>query len=210
MKGILKQASKGWFVWYESIRADLIANGYDSLPVLQLEFSVSEKQPIIPLENDKEVEFEIVRYCPYHKCSPSEPKGCTVDCAYTEVKYAKLVEKDNTSDQTVLMKDKNGIFYEMSTREKMVSTMKAKTNGERFDEFMDLVNQPPYPELEGTLEVCKDIINFRSSEISDEEIEEAADEFSNNYSIYDSAQDDVQFGFREGATWYREQLNLRK
>jgi hypothetical protein len=179
MKGILKKAAKGWFVWYDVLKDEVIT-GYDSLPLLQLEFSVSEKQSIIPLENDKQVEFDIVRYCPYHKCSPTEPKGCTIDCAYTEVKYAKLVEK------------------------------KVQTNVEKFDEFMDSVNQPPYPELEGTLEVCKDIINFRSSEISDEEIEEAADEFSNNYSIYDSAQDDVQFGFREGATWYREQLNLRK
>lgn len=102
MKGILKKAAKGWFVWYDVLK-DEVTTGYDSLPVLQLEFSVSEKQPIIPLTNDKQVEFEIVRYCPYHKCSPSEPKGCTIDCAYTEVKYAKLIEKDTTPDQTFIM-----------------------------------------------------------------------------------------------------------
>ena len=185
MKGILKKAAKGWFVWYDVLK-DEVTTGYDSLPVLQLEFSVSEKQPIIPLENDKQVEFEIVRYCPYHKCSPSEPKGCTIDCAYTEVTYAKLTEK------------------------------KVQTNGERFDEFMDSINQPPYPELEGTLEVCKDIINFRSSEISDEEIGEGAmqwclgvgeDGFKNtgdDYDIYELP------AFTAGARWYREQLNLRK
>ncbi len=170
MKGILKKAAKGWFVWYNVLR-DEVTTGYDSLPVLQLEFSVSEKQPIIPLENDKEVEFEIVRYCPYHKCSPTKPKGCTIDCAYTEVKYAKLTEK------------------------------KIQTNAEKFDEFMDSVNQPPYPELEGTLEVCKDIINFRSSEISDEEIYQAS---FNKESVH------WHDGFIEGAKWYREQLNLRK
>jgi len=170
MKGILKKAAKGWFVWYNVLR-DEVTTGYDSLPVLQLEFSVSEKQPIIPLENDKEVEFEIVRYCPYHKCSPTEPKGCTIDCAYTEVKYAKLTEK------------------------------KVQTNAERFDEFMDTVNQPPYPELEGTLEVCKDIINFRTSEISDEEIYKES--FKKESPIWHE-------GFIAGAKWYREQLKLRK
>jgi hypothetical protein len=198
------------------MREDGVTSGYDSLPVYQSEFSVSEKQPIIPLENDKQVEFDILRYCPYHKCSPFEPKGCTLDCAYTEVKYAKLIEKDTIPDQTFIMKDKNGIFYEMSAREKMVSTMKAKTNGERFDEFMEGLNQPPYPELEGTLEVCKDIINFRTSEISDEEIGEGAmqwclgvgeDGFKNtgdDYDIYELP------AFTAGARWYREQLNLKK
>jgi hypothetical protein len=176
MKGILKQASKGWFVWYESVRADLIANGYDSLPVLQLEFSVSEKQPIIPLENNKQVEFEIVRYCPYHKCSPTEPKGCTIDCAYTEVKYAKLIEK------------------------------KVQTNGERFDEFMEGLNQPPYPELEGTLEVCKDIINFRTSEISDEEIEQACwEHFTDEYADMWSE----RLAFKLACKWYREQFKKK-
>ena len=192
MKGILKKAAKGWFVWFDTMREDGVISGYDSLPVYQSEFSVSEKQPIIPLENDKQVEFDILRYCPYHKCSPFEPKGCTLDCAYTEVKYAKLIEKDTTSDQTFIMKDKNGIFYEM------------KTNGERFDEFMEGLNQPPYPELEGTLEVCKDIINFRTSEISDEEIKE----FTSNKSIF--VEDMYRTYFIMGANWYREQLNLRK
>jgi len=186
MKGILKKAAKGWFVWFDTMREDGVTSGYDSLPVYQSEFSVSEKQPIIPLENDKQVEFDILRYCPYHKCSPFEPRGCTLDCAYTEIKYAKLIEKDTESDQTFIMKDENGIFYEM------------KTNGERFDEFMEGLNQPPYPELEGTLEVCKDIINFKSSEISDEEIEEVARRAPDYYM------------FRDGARWYREQLNLRK
>lgn len=174
MKGILKQAAKGWFVWYDVLK-DEVTTGYDSLPVLQLEFSLSEKEPIIPLENDKQVEFEIIRYCPYHKCSPSEPKGCTIDCAYTEVKYAKLIDK------------------------------KVQTNREKFDEFMEGLNQPPYPELEGTLEVCKDIINFRSSEISDEEIDIA----TKNFFIEDKEFNDSH-SFKAGAKWYREQLNLRK
>jgi hypothetical protein len=188
MKGILKKAAKGWFVWFDTMREDGVISGYDSLPVYQSEFSVSEKQPIIPLENDKQVEFDILRYCPYHKCSPFEPKGCTLDCAYTEIKYAKLIEKDTVSDQTFIMKDENGIFYEM------------KTNAERFDEFMEGLNQPPYPELEGTLEVCKDIINLRSSEISDEKINQAS---FNKESVH------WHGGFFEGAIWYREQLNLR-
>jgi len=206
MKGTLKETKAGWFVWYDVLK-DEVTTGYDSLPVLQLEFSVSEKQPIIPLENDKQVEFEIVRYCPYHKCSPSEPKGCTIDCAYTEVKYAKLIEKKIVPDQTFLMKDKNGIFYEMSAKEKMASSMKVKTNEERFDEFIDSVNQPPYPELEGTLEVCKDIINFRTSEISDEEIEQACwEHFTDEYADMWSE----RLAFKLACKWYREQLNLRK
>lgn len=81
---------------------------------------------------------------------------------------------------------------------------KVQTNGERFDEFIDLVNQPPYPELEGTLEVCKDVINFRTSEISDEEIKE----FTSNKSIF--VDDIPRAFFILGAKWYREQLNLRK
>lgn len=91
MIGILKQSSKGWFVWYTVMKEDKVTSGYDSISLHQEYFDTNQKQPIIALETNKEVEFEIVRYCPYHKCAPSEPKGCTIDCAYTEVKYARII-----------------------------------------------------------------------------------------------------------------------
>jgi nitroimidazol reductase NimA-like FMN-containing flavoprotein (pyridoxamine 5'-phosphate oxidase superfamily) len=44
--------------------------------------------------------------------------------------------------------------------------MKEQTNGERFDEFMKLVE---YPELEGTMNLCNDIINKKTGKMTEEE-----------------------------------------
>ena len=63
-----------------------------------------------------------------------------------------------------------------------------------FDDFMDKVKG--YPELEGTMNLCNDIINSR--EISDEEIEQGAEKetcYMND--------------FIKGAKWYREQIRIR-
>ena len=39
-----------------------------------------------------------------------------------------------------------------------------------------------------------------------EEIEEAAKEFAKNYSIYPTAQDDTEYGFKHGAKWMLDKL----
>jgi len=72
--------------------------------------------------------------------------------------------------------------------------MKEQTNGERFDEFMDTVKG--YPELEGTMNLCNDIIS--NKEISDEEINKYAKQNASNY-----------YEFMAGAKWYREQLRIK-
>lgn len=59
MKGILKYVTTGWFVWYDVMR-DEITSGYDSLPLYQEVFEPTADQPIIPLVDGKQVEFEIV------------------------------------------------------------------------------------------------------------------------------------------------------
>ena len=56
--------------------------------------------------------------------------------------------------------------------------------------------QSNYPELEGTINLCNDIINSR--EISDKEIKEYAKHNSTNY-----------YEFVKGAKWYREQLKKK-
>jgi hypothetical protein len=60
-----------------------------------------------------------------------------------------------------------------------------------------------YPETEGTMAICNDIIAKR--EISDEEIDEGASDKWDGYkeSNYFEA-------FKEGAKWYREQLKQRQ
>ena len=61
MKGTLKNTTAGWYVWY-SVMRDEIISGYDSLPLHQETFDPTTKQPIIPLEEGKQVEFEMVNY----------------------------------------------------------------------------------------------------------------------------------------------------
>jgi hypothetical protein len=58
MKGILKNTPAGWYVWY-SVMRDEITSGYDSIPVYQETFDFNGKQPIIPLVEGKQVEFNI-------------------------------------------------------------------------------------------------------------------------------------------------------
>lgn len=79
--------------------------------------------------------------------------------------------------------------------------MKEQTNGERFDEFMDIVKG--YPELEGTTNLCNDIISSR--EISDEDIEQAAKDYHRNNGVY-YAQVKT---FIDAIKWYKEQLRIR-
>ena len=58
MKGILKNTPAGWYVWY-SVMRDEITLGYDSIPLYQETFDFNGKQPIIPLVEGKQVEFNI-------------------------------------------------------------------------------------------------------------------------------------------------------
>jgi hypothetical protein len=58
MKGILKKTPAGWYVWY-SVMRDEITSGYDSIPLYQETFDFNGKQPIIPLVEGKQVEFNI-------------------------------------------------------------------------------------------------------------------------------------------------------
>jgi hypothetical protein len=74
-----------------------------------------------------------------------------------------------------------------------------------FDDFMESVKAiPDYPELEGTINLCNDIISNR--EISDEEIMKAAIDHSNLYSNKFTPRN----AFIEGVKWYREQLKKKQ
>ena len=86
--------------------------------------------------------------------------------------------------------------------------MKEQTNGERFEEFMRTVEG--YPELEGTMNLCNDIISSR--EISDEEIEKAVNEYANVYqcpSELKMCKHDVISAWNNAIKWYKEQLRIR-
>jgi hypothetical protein len=124
MKGILKHTTAGWFVMY-SVMRDEITSGYDSLPLHQETFDPTTKQPIIPLEDGKQVEFEMVNYDGNTKMSEGW------------IGYAKLI------------------------------ATKEQTNGERFDDFMRTIEG--YPELEGIMNLCEDIIEKKTGKMTEEE-----------------------------------------
>jgi hypothetical protein len=44
--------------------------------------------------------------------------------------------------------------------------------------------------------------------MTENSIEQAAEEFARKYSIYPSAQDDTEYGFKCGAKWMREQKRI--
>ena len=68
-----------------------------------------------------------------------------------------------------------------------------------FDDFMESVKAiPDYPELEGTINLCNDIISNR--EISDEEIEKAAAHHEPMV---------TRRAWVSACKWYREQLKQK-
>ena len=81
-----------------------------------------------------------------------------------------------------------------------------------FDDFMESVKAiPDYPELEGTINLCNDIISSR--EISDEEIEKAVNEYANVYqcpSEVKMCKHDVISAWNNAIKWYREQLKNKQ
>jgi hypothetical protein len=112
MKGILKHTSAGWFVMY-SVMRDEITSGYDSLPLYQETFDQTADQPIIPLVDGKQVEFEILIETP------------------TFITVAKLIKE--------------------------------------------------YPELEGTMNLCEDIIEKRTGKMTEEEWQAAENKLKPKY-----------------------------
>ena len=42
--------------------------------------------------------------------------------------------------------------------------------------------------------------------MKEETLEEAAEEFAKNHSIYPTAQDDTEYGFKHGAKWAQEEI----
>jgi len=68
-----------------------------------------------------------------------------------------------------------------------------------------------YPELEGTMNLCNDIISNR--EISDEEIEKAINEYANVYqcpSEVKMCKHDIISAWNNAIKWYREQLKKKQ
>ena len=62
-----------------------------------------------------------------------------------------------------------------------------------------------YPEIEGTMAICNDIISSQT-EISDKEILDAAEDFSDSYMNRGVAMS----SFARGCYWYREQLKNKQ
>ena len=97
MKGTLHKTEQGWVVRYLKEGS---MTWHKGIP-LGLKFEKVEL-PVYPdyvkyyfLDEEAEggeVEFEIVRYCKVHKSEPSKNSRCTIDCAYDEVRYAKLIK----------------------------------------------------------------------------------------------------------------------
>jgi len=48
------------------------------------------------------------------------------------------------------------------------------------------------------------------TKMNKETIEEAAEEFAKSHSIYPTAQDDTEYGFKHGAMWMKEQMEILK
>ena len=111
-----------------------------------------------------------------------------------------------------------------------------QTNGERFEEFMKTVE---YPELEGTMNLCEDIIKEKGElrykdgtpmrSYNSPKIQELLDEIEkesvpsyreiSDEEIYKASHREINHGggsegwikaaFRQGAAWYREQLKKK-
>ena len=125
MKGILKNTTAGWFVWYNVMR-DEITSGYESLPLHPDNVKdLLDTYEVNPMEG-REVEYEEVGI--YNRNG---------QVGYRYVNYAKLI------------------------------AAKEQTNGERFEEFMRTVEG--YPELEGTTNLCEDIIEKKTGKMTEEE-----------------------------------------
>jgi hypothetical protein len=145
MKGILHKTESGWIVIYDQILGEgIIKRNQNSLP-LHPEF-----QTILPLDLDLEggeVEFD---WCVIVEHDTGKGK-----------EYAKLItpKQSTTPSQTFIMKDKDGVFYELPTKED-------------------------------------------TTEISDEEIEEASRQI--NYG--GGSEGWIKDAFIKGAKWYREQI----
>ena len=194
MKGKLIKTEEGWMVGtvcYADIWSEL-------LPLYEETFDPNTKQLIIPLEDGKQVEFEMVNYDGNTKMSEGW------------IGYAKII------------------------------TAREQTNGERFEEFMRTVEG--YPELEGTMNLCEDIIEKKTgkmteeewqaaennpkpkytpgkgisfyieNEISDEEIEKAANEYAWNYqcpSEVKMCKHDIISAWNNAIKWYKEQFKKK-
>lgn len=96
-----------------------------------------------------------------------------------------------------------------------MSNEKEQTNGERFEEFMRTVEG--YPELEGTQNLCNDMINKRTGKMTEEEWQaaeraqigtkqETAEDAAKEYMIK-KYQKGTYLGklFIAGAKWQKEQ-----
>ena len=86
MKGILKNTTAGWFVWYNVMR-DEITSGYDSLPLHPYDVKQIEQDALV-FDNIEariaaypDVEFEIVK---------ENIDTGALEAPYIRVEYAKL------------------------------------------------------------------------------------------------------------------------
>ena len=124
MKGVLKYTAAGWIVrYFDSEKSRDIMYCGESLPLHQETFDLTTKQPIIPLVEGKQVDFETVRG--------------VVDL----IPYARLIEE--------------------------------------------------YPELEGTLNLCEDIVKKKTGKMTEEEWQAA--EYGNRFDL-----NDISLAFRAG------------
>lgn len=63
-----------------------------------------------------------------------------------------------------------------------------------------------YKGTNGCMYNCGDSCTRECIEPKQETLEEAAEEFAKNHSIYPTAQDDTEYGFKHGAKWAQEEI----
>jgi hypothetical protein len=84
-------------------------------------------------------------------------------------------------------------FYEQGLEQvyKVAKLIKDReqTGGERFEEFMN--NVQSYPELEGTMNLCEDIVKKKTGKMTEEEWQAA--EYGNRFDL-----NDISLAFRAG------------
>ena len=116
MKGILKNTDKGWVVRYFDIEKahDIMYCG-ESLPLYQETFDIDKKQPIVPLVDHKEVEFEFK----YHWEQGMEE--WVKSAKLINVEYPELegtIQSDDKTWDEIFVEVEDSLHFEMPIRVK--------------------------------------------------------------------------------------------
>lgn len=177
MKGKLIKTEEGWMVGtvcYADIWSEL-------LPLYEETFDPNTKLPIIPLEDGKQVEFEIINVYVSPPDSIHCNRGAFADYARLIKEYPELEGTMNLCEEIIQKRTGKMTEEEWQAAERMYSEEEVKS---AFKKGVYRWNEP--------------------IDMSAEEIEKAANDY-----FKDDGQCNMvfeRFAFKMGIKWYREQL----